>query len=55
MKIDVTKGQCESVIDFIEGNILKVIRDDELLDNVDWLANILAVRDAMQKAVREDA
>lgn len=55
MKIEVTKNQCESVIDFIEWNILEAIRNDESVDNVDWLANILAVRYAMKKAVEEDA
>lgn len=54
MKIEVTKDQCESVIDFIEGNILDAIRNDECIDNIDWLANILAVRDAMKKAVEDD-
>ena len=55
MKIEVTKDQCESVIDFIEWNILDAIRNDESVDNVDWLANILAVRAVMKKVVDEDA
>ena len=49
--IEVTKDQCESVIDFIEMNLLDVIRQDDCIDNIDWVANILAVRNAMKRAL----
>lgn len=49
--IEVTKDQCESVIDFIEMNLLDVIRQDDCIDNIDWVANILAVRNAMKRVL----
>ena len=49
--IEVTKDQCESVIDFIEMNLLDVIRQDDYIDNIDWVANILAVRNAMKRVL----
>lgn len=49
--IEVTKDQCESVIDFIEMNLLDVIRQDDSIDNIDWVVNILAVRNAMKRVI----
>lgn len=49
--IEVTKDQCESVIDFIETNLLDVIRQDDSIDNIDWVVNILAVRNAMKRVL----
>lgn len=49
--IEVTKDQCESVIDFIETALLDVIRQDDCIDNIDWVANILAVRNAMKRVL----
>ena len=41
MKIDLTKSQCESLIDFIELNLLDVIRNDTDIDNLEYVKNIL--------------
>lgn len=41
MKIDLTKSQCESLIDFIELNLLDVIRKDTDIDSLEWVQNIL--------------
>ena len=41
MKIDLTKSQCESLIDLIEMNLLDVIRKDTDIDNLEWVQNIL--------------
>lgn len=38
-----TKGQCESMIDYIECNLLPVIRNDVDIDNMEWLCNICEV------------
>ena len=35
MKIDLTKSQCESLIDFIESNLLDVIRKDTDIDSLE--------------------
>lgn len=54
MLIDLTKGQCESLIDYIEVNLLDVIRNDTDIDNLLWVQNILTAKDAFEKAVKED-
>ena len=53
MKIDMTKGQCESLLDYIELNLIDVIRTDTDIDSLEWVKNILAARDAFKKAVAE--
>ena len=53
MMIDLTKEQCESLIDYIEMNLLDVIRNDTDIDNICWVQNILTAKDAMEKAVAE--
>lgn len=54
MKIDMTKGQCESLIDYIELNLIDIIRNDTEIDSLEWVKNILDARDAFKKAVKED-
>ena len=38
--IELTKGQCESVVDFIELNLISSVREDEYLDNLQYVINI---------------
>lgn len=40
MKIELTKSQCESLIDLFENNLLDVIRQDEGIDNLEWVVNL---------------
>ena len=53
MKVELSKVQCEVVADFIEMNILDVIRNDTDIDNVAWLENMLEAKQALAKAVDE--
>ena len=55
MKVDLTKEQCESLIDYIEFNLLDVIRKDVEIDNLQWVQNILTAKDAFEKAVKDNA
>lgn len=41
--IEITKDEAESLADLIEMNIFDVIRNDEEIDSIEWLANIVAV------------
>lgn len=41
MKIELTKYQCESLVDFIELNLLDVIRNDPDIDNLRYVRNLL--------------
>ena len=40
MEVELTKGQCESLVDFIECNLISSIRADEYLDNLQYVINI---------------
>lgn len=53
MKIDLTKSQCESLIDFIELNLLDVIRRDTDIDNLEWVENILTANTIFHLAIAE--
>lgn len=55
MKIDLTKEQCKSLIDFIETNFLDEIRNDMYVCSLEWVQNILTAMDAFRKAVDYDA
>lgn len=41
--IEITKDEAESLVDLIEMNIFYIIRNDEEIDGIEWLANIMAV------------
>lgn len=51
MKIDLTKSQCESLIDFIELNLLDVIRKDTDIDSLEWFQNILTANTLFHLAI----
>ena len=51
MKIDLTKAQCESLIDFIESNLLDVIRKDTDIDSLEWVQNILTANTIFHLAI----
>lgn len=54
MKIDLTKSQCESLIDFIELNLLDVIRRDTDIDNLEWVENILNANAIFHQAIAKE-
>lgn len=41
--IEITKSEAESLMEFIETNIFDIIRNDEYIDNINWLTNIVSV------------
>lgn len=55
MKINFTKEQCESLIDYIEMNLLDVNRKDKYIDNLCFVKNILTAKDEIEKAVDDGA
>lgn len=54
MKIELTKGQCESLVDFIEGHLLDAIRNDTDIDNLNWVRNILNVHQVLEEAIKSE-
>lgn len=41
--VEITKDEAESLMDLIETNIFKIIRDDIDIDSIKWLDNIMCV------------
>ena len=52
--IDLTKNECETLIDLIECNLLEIIRNDPDIDNMYWLMNVCSVFKKLQEAVMSD-
>ena len=53
MKVELSKTQCQAVAEFIEMNVLDVIRNDVDIDNIAWLENMLDAKRTLGKAVDE--
>lgn len=41
--IEITEVEAETLVDTIETYIYDIIRDNEDIDNINWLANIMSV------------
>lgn len=53
MKVELTKSQCNSIADFIEMNLLDVIRKDTDLDCLGYVEDLLLAKTTLEKAVKE--
>lgn len=53
MKVELTKSQCINVAEFIEMNLIPVIRQDTDIDHLEWLRDMLDAEKALRKAVDE--
>lgn len=53
MKVELTKDQCQAVAEFIDMNLIDVIRNDTDIDNLRWVAAMLDAKNALEKAVDE--
>lgn len=51
--IEITKGEAESLMDFIETNIFDNIRADEDVDSIEWLCNIMSVYKKCKESEKE--
>ena len=54
MKIDLTKDQCLSLIEYIEFYLLDIIRKDTEIDRLEWVQNIISAKAAFEKEVKEN-
>lgn len=41
--IEITEVEAETLVDTIETYIYDIIRDNEDIDNINWIANIMSV------------
>lgn len=53
MKVELTKSQCINIAEFIETNLLDVIRKDTDLDNLGYVEDLLLAKKTLEKAVKE--
>lgn len=54
MLVELTKDQCESLVDFIGLNLLDVIRNDTDIDNLNYVRNILNALQAFEEAAKSE-
>lgn len=54
VKITLTRGQCESLSEFIELNMLQHIRDDDGVDNLTYVRNILNAQQVFEEACKRE-
>ena len=52
MIVELTKDQCQNIADFIELNLLDVIRGDADIDNLAWVESMILAKNEMEKAVK---
>lgn len=52
--VDLTKDQCESMVDLIELNLLDIIRNDTEIDNIQWLVNVVDAYKIMKAEVEKE-
>ena len=54
-KIELTKGQCVSLMEFIEFTLIPSVRNDPDLDNLEYVINICDAYKAFKEVVNDDA
>ena len=54
MKVELTKGQCESLADFISMNLLEIIRNDTDIDNLNYVRNLLNALEMFEQAAQKE-
>ena len=52
MKVELTKSQCKNVAEFIEFNLLSVIKDDDSIDNIFCVEDMIAAMRVLEKAAK---
>ena len=50
--VHITRSQAFNVAEFIELRLIDAIRNDPDLDNVEWIADMLAARKAFMEAAK---
>ena len=53
MKVELTRSQCSAVADFIERNILDIIRNDEGIEDFDYLEDLINARKTLFDAAND--
>lgn len=51
LMVGLTKFQCKNIVEFIEIYLIDSIRNDDEIDNIDWIEDMLAARNILREAV----
>ena len=51
MNIELTKGQCESLVEFIDFTLIPSLRNDPDIDNLQYVINICDAYKAFKEAI----
>ena len=49
-KVELTLGEAETLTDLIELYIFDIIRNDEEIDNINWLKNVMSIHEKCKQA-----
>ena len=52
MKVELTKTQCKNVAEFIEMYLFHAIREDDEMDNLEYLRDMLNAEETLRKAAK---
>ena len=50
----ITKDECQSLINLIDCSLFDIIREDEDIDSLEWLANIMRIYDRAKSLVDKE-
>ena len=53
MNIELTKGQCESLVEFIDFTLIPSLRNDPDIDNLQYVINICDAYKAFKEATED--
>ena len=53
MRVELTKSQCENLVDFIDSEFIDSIRNDEEMDNIEYIRDMIMAREALKEAAEE--
>ena len=53
MKIEFSETQCENLAEFIELNIFDMIRNDDCIDGIGWLADMMDTYTKLKSAAKQ--
>ena len=53
MKVELSKSQCENLAEWIDMHLIDVIREDEEIDNVQWIKEMILAMETLQNAAKK--
>lgn len=51
LMVGLIKSQCKNIVEFIEIYLIDAIRNDDEIDNIDWIEDMLNARNILREVV----